>query len=533
MLPVLGKDNKRSDYMTYILKTLNNRYFIFIIGIILIISVSGTLKIDQNIANKSQGYFVAQNIEQANEAGRLGYIKYEVNDYAKGFGLDWTWKLGMHRMRIIRSGPEDFDDVGYISLLELIAIAGKKITLTFVERLHNLTFIISLVILSFVVMRFYRNMLAGWVFMVLALILKSKILSIVYGSPDSRTFVISFPIILFGIIFGLNRLSSYIDKSIGRVFILMVGLLIGTIISIRSAEGMAALYVILFSIVLLSIGIKQKALAVVTLMAGYFFVTIAMPVVFALHRDIKTGEFNGDIDPYLQTTGKHQAWHSIVLGTGKYQNSIGMRYDDITSYDILRAKYPDAMDATRNFHGKGYYHGLRGIFLDYIMHHPFEYFTNLTKAYAELFYFIPYSTSVGNSSQWRYGYLPKKEGVVADDWDMPLRLDPHGSNLLNLKYRYLKLTPVEWAIFILAISVIVFALRLSFLMATERNNKYIFLSIIFYMVLLSMQRAIVPQHGFSFMVGFWILSIISLLYICFNNSMIKSFLYWRLKIFTI
>lgn len=180
----------------------------------------------------------------------------------------------MDRMRIIRSGPEDYDDAGYILFLELIAIAGKKITLTFVERLHNLIFIISLVILSFVVMRFYRNMLAGWVFMVLALILKSKILSIVYGSPDSRTFVISFPIILFGIIFGLNWLSSYLDKSIGRVFILMVGLLIGAMISIRSAEGMAALYAVLFSIVLLMIGIKQKALAVVTLMAGYFLLQL-------------------------------------------------------------------------------------------------------------------------------------------------------------------------------------------------------------------------------------------------------------------
>ena len=31
----------------------------------------------------------------------------------------------MNRMRIIRSGPEGFDDIGYISLLELIAIAGK------------------------------------------------------------------------------------------------------------------------------------------------------------------------------------------------------------------------------------------------------------------------------------------------------------------------------------------------------------------------------------------------------------------------
>lgn len=516
--------------MPYILKILRNKYFIFFIGIISIIIISGALKIDQNIANKSQGYFVQKNVEQANEAGRLGYIKYEVNDYAKSFGIDWVWKPGMDRMRIIRSGPEDYDDAGYILFLELIAIAGKKITLTFVERLHNLIFIISLVILSFVVMRFYRNMLAGWVFMVLALILKSKILSIVYGSPDSRTFVISFPIILFGIIFGLNWLSSYLDKSIGRVFILMVGLLIGAMISIRSAEGMAALYAVLFSIVLLMIGIKQKALAVVTLMAGYFFVTIAMPVVFALHRDIKTGEFNGDIEPYLQTTGKHQAWHSIVLGIGKYPNSIGMKYSDVAVYDILRSKYPDAMDTVYNFHGKGYYKALQSIYFEYIINHPIEYSTNIAKAYTELFYFIPYSVSVGNLTLWQYGYLPKKAGVSADDWDFAFQ---YPNNLINLKYRYLRLNFMEWGTFIIAVLIIIFAVRASLFNMTDLNSKNIFLPILFYMFLSATQRAIIPQHGFSLIVIFWIFSIISLLYICFNNSMIKSFLYWRLKIFNI
>ena len=127
--------------MSYTLKVQLRKYILFFIGIILIIQFSGTLKIDQNIANKSEGYFVKKNVEQANEAGRLGYIKYEANDYAEYFRVEWKWKSGMDRMRIIRSGPNDFDDIGYISLLELIAIAGKKITLTFVEKMHNYAFI--------------------------------------------------------------------------------------------------------------------------------------------------------------------------------------------------------------------------------------------------------------------------------------------------------------------------------------------------------------------------------------------------------
>lgn len=504
-------------------------YGLFFIGIIAIIFFSGTLKIDQKIANKGQGYFVLQNIDQANEAGKLGYIKYEVNDYAKGFGIKWDWKPGMDRMRLIRSGPEDFDDIGYIALLELLAVAGKEINLLFIEKLHNTIFIISLGILSFIVAKLFRNILAGWIFMILALILKSKVLSLVYGSPDSRTFVIFFPVLVVSIIFGLKWLSAYLDKLWGWALLLLFGILIGIMGLIRGSEGMAALYAILFCIILLNLTLKQKALSAVTLVVGYFLVILALPIVFALHRDIKTGEFNGDISRYLQTTGRHQAWHSIVLGIGKYPNSIGMRFDDITCYDILRSKYPDAMDPVHNFHGKGYYPGLRGIYFNYISKYPFEYLKNLSKAYAELFYYIPYATSAGNLTWWRYGYLPKKIGVVADEWDVPLRLNPHGENLLVLKYDYLKLTFIEWGIFILALVTVIHAVRYAIFSKVGGRDRGVFLSIIFYIFLLATQRAIIPYHGLALVIGFWISSILSLFYVCSANYKIKGYLYWRLS----
>lgn len=518
--------------MQYLLRILRNRYLLFFTGILLIILVSKTVKIDKNIANKSHGYFVLQNIEQANEAGRLGYIKYEVNDYATTFGLDWNPpKNGVRR--IIRSGPEDFDDIGYISLLQLIAIAGKKITITFVEKLHNYAFIISAGILSFIIAKFYKNIFAGWIFMILVLLLKSRILSLIYGSPDSRTFVVFFPMITIGIIIGLNWLRNYSNSLWRLFFILLFGVLVGMMALIRSSEGMAALYAVLFSIIILRAGIKQKTIMITALVVGYFLITIIMPIAFALHRDIKTGEFGGEVSPYLQTTGKHQAWHSIVLGIGKYPNSINLRYDDITVYNILRSKYPDAMDIVHNFHGKGYYAGLQGIYFDYITNYPLEYFKNLAKSYRELFYFIPYATSVGNSTRWRYGYLPLKPGISAGDWDMPLRLQSREENVLALKYRYLKLNPIEWGIFILSIIFIIFAIRLSFNNIYEKDNKSIFLSFGFYIFMLATQRAIIPQHGLSLIAGFWIFAIMSLLYIFFTNNAVRAFLFLRLRSFNV
>jgi len=501
------------------------KYFIFAIGIIFIAYISGALKINHEIANKSQGYFVQKNVEQANEAARLGYIKFEVNDYAEVFGIDWEWKPGMHRMRIIRSGPDDFDDIGYISLLELIAIGrktffDKEINLSSVEKMHNLLFVIAASFLAFIIAKFFKNIIAGWIFVVLALMLKSKILSLVYGSPDSRTIVIIFPFIVFAIILWFNWFSTQTNKFSNWIKVFLYGVLIGVMMLIRRSEGMMAILAILSCITLLKTGIRQKAVIVVLMASGYFLITALMPIAFALHRDIKTDEFNGDISQYLQSTGNHQATHSIVMGIGRYPNSLNMEFNDISLYNVLKYRYPDSMDPVHNFHGKGYYRAMQQVYLEYIGDHPIEYLRYLLKAHMELCYFIPYAVSVGNSTQWRYGYLPAKEGVIPDDHDFPPNLGKN--NLINLKFRYLKLSSVEWMTFMLAVFVIILAIRLSFLRIGEEITRNIFLTFLLYMFLSAISRALIPYHGLSLIVTFWILSIISLLYICFNHMKNQS-----------
>ncbi len=500
-----------------------NKYLVFFAGIVAIIYISGTLEIDQNIADKSQGYFVHRNIGQANEAARLGYIKYEVNDYAQAFGISWSSKPGVRR--IIRSGSEDFDSIGYISFLELIAITGKNITITFMEKLHNYAFIISAAVLSCIVFAVFKNVLAGWIFMTLVLVLKSNILSLVYGSPDNRTFVIIFPFLVVSMIFGLNWLSAHLDRFWGWVgaLVLFFGLLLGMMASVRNGEGLPALLAVLFLVILLKVGVKQKATLVVTLISGYLLIMVAMPIAFALHRDIKTGEFNGNITPYLQTTGNHPLWHSILLGAGKYPNQLGISYNDVSCYTIVRARYPEAMHPVHNFHVEGYFKAARTLYLDYVIHNPAEYFTNLTKASAELvFFFIPYTTSAGNLT-WSYGYLPIKPGITPDAND----LAPARSSLINLRYRYLKLSPIEWGVYILAVLAIALAVRLSLRGVFGRDNKSIFLATGFYMLLLGTTRVLIPQHGLALITCFWTFSIISLLYLSFTENAVRDFVYLR------
>ncbi|MCP4987325.1 MAG: hypothetical protein GY928_15110, partial [Colwellia sp.] len=380
-----------------------NNISLFFGVLLFIIMISGTLRIDQNVADKGTGYFTHKNIKQTNEAVKLGYIKYEVNDYADAFGLEWDPEPGVKR--IIRSGPDDYDDIGYILIQQSLGLIGIPINIHTVEIMHNLAFIISLVILSFVVARLCKSISAGWLFMIMSLIFKSQILSFVYGSPDSRTLAIIFPILVFSIVFLLCRKEATICSIKGQLLVLFCGIVVSMIYLIRSSEGMMAILTIMVCIMLLKIKPKFKLISASTILSSFLLIFILLPGIVALHRDIKTGEYNGDVLPYLRSTGKHQTYHSVVLGLGKYPNSIGMRYNDIACYNILRSRYPDSMHPELNYHGKGYYNGLRSIFLDYITHYPREYVTNLSKAFIELFYIIPYSISVGNL-EWSYGYLP-------------------------------------------------------------------------------------------------------------------------------
>ncbi|GJQ57637.1 MAG: hypothetical protein D8M57_00160 [Candidatus Scalindua sp. AMX11] len=492
-------------------RTRKKNIFLFFGVLFFIIIVSGTLMIDQKIADNGTGYFTHRNIQQTNEAIKLGYIKYETNDYADTFGLEWEWKPGVKR--IIRSGPDDYDDIGYIVIQQTLGLLGVPINIHSVEIIHNLAFIISLVVLSFVVARLCKSHYAGWIFMILALMLKSRILSLVYGTPDSRTIVIIFPILAFSIIFLLCRKNALIGSVKGQLLVLFCGLTCSIMYLIRSNEGMVFILTLLFCIMVLKIKLKYKLISVCTVVLSFITIFILLPGAIALHRDMKTGEYNGGVLPYLRGPGKHQSYHSLVIGLGRYPNSIGMIFDDIGCYEILRERFPDAMHPSLNYHGKGYYDGLRSIFLDYVTHYPKEYITNLSKAYFELFYFIPYATSTGNLPR-DYGYLPEPPGVIVDKRD----LGHNVRGIVTLKSKYLKLSHVEWATFCFAIITIMYFVFLYLSNRVENVNKKFFLSICFAIFLQGTVRAMVPVHGWSLVISFWIFFFITLLYILFNRA---------------
>lgn len=454
------------------------KYLVLFIGIISIIYISGTLNIDRTIANKSIGHDSAEKIsERVNNAGRLGYIS---------------------------TLPDDYDDPGYLPILELVSMLGKDISPKFVENMHNLAFVLSLVILSWVMAKACNHILAGWIFMILALTLKANILSLVYGVTNNRTFVIVFPCVVIGIIWGLNWGSTHFAKFRQWTGVFSVGLLIGLMKIIRKSEGLIALCVILFCLLLLQIGGKRKAIAIVTLLLGYFSITMVLPALTLVHRELKTDEFdkgNRSIISKLSSNKGHMMWFPLLGGLGKYPNSLGIEYHDNIIYETIKARYMDK-DSSDWFESAP-----RKIYFEYMSNYPWEYIKNLARAYAELLYFIPYATSVGNLP-WKFGYPPLKPGIIAEERDLRANLP---GIVFNLRYRYLQLSWVEWGRFFLAFLVIGIAVTGSFLGIYEREKRNIFLSLGFYLFLLATLRVLIPQYGESLIICFWVFSFVCLL----------------------
>ncbi len=70
------------------------------------------------------------------------------------------------------------------------------------------------------------------------------------------------------------------------------------------------------------------------------------------------------------------------------------------------------------------------------------------------------------------------------------------ASLINLKKEYLKLSFIEWAVFLFAIAAIAVCIGFSLFGKYGKNTRNMFLAIGFYMFLLASLRAVVPAMEF-------------------------------------
>ena len=505
-----------------------------LVVMLLIALVTGATKIDPEISGNSYGYFVADNVHEAERAAAAGYVDYRRNDYADHFGLEWEKRPGV--MKIIRSGPDDFDDIGYPLFTQLLAVNGVDITISGLEKFHNYFFLVVLGLVSLIIFRASGSFGYGIATFLLGLLLKYLLATYVYGWPENRTLAVIFPGVMFVVFYLINQASRIRNGWLLGISATFCGLVIGTIWVMRSSEGMAAL---IATLVVLAFVIRKPSPKIrmsLFMALGFCAVVFALPSVVSLHKDLKLGQFERITD-YLDTTGGHPIWHSVVIGLGRYENALGMTYDDVRAYDIVREKFPGSMHPQYNIHGPVYYQALRKLFFDYIAEHPFEYVTNSLRAVWDTVYFIPYATSTGRYETW-YGYLPIKDGVEVE----PQHKAPAPVSLVTLRYRYLNLSIIQWLAFGLGCLGIFIAFARRSLESAEhpvtnsiaeqsRAVTSLINAMFVYIVFLAALRIIVPAHGFSLVVAFWLFAAMCWIKVGMTNrqQLVAKFLEIRLE----
>src|SRR5262249_15045268 len=196
----------------------------------------------------------------------------------------------------------------------------------------------------------------------------------------------------------------------------------------------------------------------------------------------------------------------------------GLYYNNLTGVTKVRLAYPDlakTQEGELEIAPRAYY-------LWYVRTHPLDWVRSLARGMVEVFYFIPYATSVG-SYPWVLGYLPAKEGiipgVIEDPRDVPYdlgmfpRLRGVGYGiLLNLRPSYLELSFWEWAVFIASLACAPSAVWIA-RRAGDVDNLRTFLSLLCYIALGVVERALIPTYGQALVVAYWGVSILALAYL--------------------
>jgi hypothetical protein len=417
-------------------------------------------------------------------------------------------------------GEAGSEDIGYPILNEVWALMGGDSSFETIANLHNLFVLACAGAFATGAAIMTRSLLAGWFCFALALVLRYALRGFLFGADDGRTLIAFFPLAFVLLIVLLRPATWRIHRVVGILSALTIGAIIEMADLVRHSEGLLAFCGILLACLLVRAPLWRRTVTLLLIVLGSTLVMYAVPMSVRLFNDVKTGHHDGRLFSYLRPIhpSYHAGWHTLLISLGRYPNPEGLYYNNLSGVTKVRAAYPDlpkTQEAELESAPRAYY-------LRYVRAHPLDWVRSLARGTVEVFYFIPYATSVG-SYPWVLGYLPAKEGVVPglieEPRDVPYdlgmfpRLRGVGYGiLLNLRPGYLKLSFLEWCVFMASLACIPVAV-LAAGRVGQLDNRRVFFSLLAYVALGVGARALVPTYGQALVVAYWGVSILALAYL--------------------
>jgi hypothetical protein len=367
---------------------------------------------------------------------------------------------------------------------------GVTVTLAGLAKAHALAFTIAAVLFAWAVGARYRSPVAALLVLAALAALGTHLSVLIYGQVSNQTATSVFPpLVLAALIVWSARLGR--GSTFNPALVLpsaALGLLVGAVDLVRHSHGLAVMLT-LFVVVALGVrGLRARAGIAAALTIGYVAATMVVPAVAKVHRDVHLDRWNGWSWAYLQRPPAHHLAYTLLTAVGRYPNALGLYYEDrsVDEYIINRTPRP--------LNEAGRVDAARGLFFEYVRAHPREYIGTLARGAGELVPFLAYTT-----------FTPPTRWLAWPEIVPGLEVDPRDraryglDQLMNVRIRYLRLRPWQWALFGAALTVIA---------VTALGADMTILAALVYLAWVAAPRALIPVQGMDFVFAFWCVALL-------------------------
>src|SRR4029077_1626569 len=287
---------------------------IFVVGCALIVVVSGSWRVPAAVA-RGVGYYPPYVYASAASKGTIDLAQFD----------PWL------------AGPGDAgggDDLGYAILRTVWVLAGGDGSLETVVELHNVFVLACAVAFAAGAALMTRSLLAGWVSLALALVLRYLLRGLLSGAADNRTLIVFFPLAFILLVILVGPATRRIHRPAGILASLGTGGVIGMADLVRHSEGLLAFYGMVLACLLVKASLWRRFASIALVVLGSVVVTHAVPMGVRLFNDTQTGRSEGTLLSSVRPLrpSYHSAWHSLQISLGRYPNPEGLCYNDLIGF---------------------------------------------------------------------------------------------------------------------------------------------------------------------------------------------------------
>jgi ubiquinone/menaquinone biosynthesis C-methylase UbiE len=391
------------------------------------------------------------------------------------------------------------DDVGYMVAVQIASVAGIPMTGQRLAAAHAIAYAIAATLFAWAVGVRYHSNVAALAILGALIVLGSRLSMLIYGQVSNQSITSAFaPLSLAALLLW----SGHLHETGSRRALLRhasLGALVGAIDLVRHSHGLAIILTIGLIVALAIHGLRARGKVMMALAAGYLVITILFPAALKLQRDLTLNRWQGQSVSYLQRPPAHHIWYTLLTAVGRYPNALGLFYEDGSVDGYITRHAPQARGESARVDQA------RGLMIDYVKAHPWEYAKTLAAGATELGPFVGYVTFMA-PKRWELAWPSIVAGVPIEPHD----IGRYGKDLLmNVKLRYLRLDAWQWALFGAAWAALLGAAGSVLFAGTRDVSTIVIGSALLYLVCVALPRALIPVQGMDFVFAFWCVALLA------------------------